>query len=178
MNQIIQNKTLIETPRLIMREFTLDDLEAVFEFSSDDEVTRLTGDMGMVKTRDDARNVISNIWLAEYKKYGYGRYALVHKSDNGVIGFCGLKFVPEGNLKLTVGRPDIGYRMLKDYWGQGLGYEAAKAALEYGRNELDLSNIFGDAVVENTASNKILEKIGLKFDCQYEEGGFLLNRYC
>ena len=44
-------------------------------------------------TREDARAVITDIWLAEYKKYGYGRYALVAKQTGQVIGFCGLKYM-------------------------------------------------------------------------------------
>lgn len=168
--------TLIETPRLIMREFTQDDVEAVFEFSSDVEVTELTGDE-CVQSIEQAKAIITDIWLPEYKKYGYGRYALVHKEDNRVIGFCGLKYIPAEELESDEGAPDIGYRMLAKYWGQGLGYEGAKAAMEYGRNTLGLNNIFGDAVVENVASNKILQKLGLKFSHQYRYGKFVVNRY-
>jgi len=169
-------KTLIETPRLIMREFTLDDLDAVFEFSSDYEVSKLTGDP-CVESKEEAEKIIKDIWLAEYEKYGYARYALVHKEDNKVIGFCGLKYIPAGELGENEGAPDIGYRMLEKYWGQGLGFEAANAAMEYGRSTLGLTNIFGDAVVENAASNKILERIGLKFEGQYKHDGWLVNRY-
>ena len=168
--------TLIETPRLIMREFTLDDVDAVFEFSSEHEVMKLTGDPTLTSP-EEARSIITDIWLPEYKKYGYARYALVHKGDNKVIGFCGLKYIPPGDLGDNEGAPDIGYRMLSKYWGQGLGFEAAQAAMEYGRKTLGLTNIFGDAVVENAASNRILQKLGLKFECRYEHDGWVVNRY-
>jgi ribosomal-protein-alanine N-acetyltransferase len=168
--------TLIETPRLIMRKFTLDDLNAVFEFSSDLEVTKLTGDI-CLETIEQAKEIITDIWLPEYKKYGYARYALVHKGDDKVIGFCGLKFVPGEVRGEKEGAPDIGYRMLKEYWGRGLGFEGASAAMEYGVNELGLSGIFGDAMLENTASNKILEKLGLRFDRTITQDGLVFNRY-
>lgn len=167
---------LIETPRLYMRKFTIDDLDAVFEFSSDNEVTKLTGEH-CITSKEQAKKIITDIWLTEYDKYGYGRYALVHKADNKVIGFCGFKFMPSGEFGVEQSAPDIGYRMLKQYWGQGFGFEAAKAAMDYGINDLKLSNIFADAMVENIASNKILEKIGLKFDRQIEHEGIVFNRY-
>ena len=122
--------TYIETPRLIMREFTLDDAEAVYQFNSHKEVTRYTGDAGFVKSIDDAKSIINDIWLKEYHHYGYARWALVDKQTQQVIGFCGLKYEPELNA------PDIGYRMLPEYWGKGLGMEASKAALEYGIENL------------------------------------------
>ena len=106
---------LIETPRLKMREFTLDDLDAVYTFSINKDVTKYTGDLGMVKTKQDAKDVIINVWQAEYKKYGCARYALLCKETDEVIGFCGIKCLPEEQ------QPDIGYRMLPKYWGKGLG---------------------------------------------------------
>lgn len=161
---------LIDTPRLQMREFTLDDAEAVLAFSIP-EVTRYTGDEGTVQTLDDARRIIREIWLREYQENGYARYALVHKADNRVIGFCGLKFEPH------LGGPDLGYRMLPEYWGQGLGLEAAKAALEYGQQVLKLDPIYAEVVEENHASRRIIEKLGMVWQTQYEEDGEQIHRY-
>jgi len=162
---------LIDTERLQMREFTLDDVDAVYEFSTNTDVTRFTGDEGEVKNKKDAENLIKSIWLAEYEKYGYARYALIHKGDQKVIGFCGVKYIPEFDL------PDIGYRMLPEYWGKGLGTEAVRAALKYARTELGLNKIIGEVVKENTASNKLLLKVGLRLVDTYEKYGFTINRY-
>lgn len=145
---------LIETARLQMRKFELQDAEAVLAFSRDPQVTRYTGDKGEVKTLDDAKRVIEQVWFKDYRTYGYGRYALVHKADNKVIGFCGLKYLPEFEMA------DLGYRMLPDYWGQGLGMECAQAALCYGFDKLELDKVFAMADVENTGSNRILQKLG------------------
>ncbi|MBU2968868.1 GNAT family N-acetyltransferase [Pseudoalteromonas sp. C2R02] len=162
---------LIETPRLKMREFTLDDLDAVYAFSINEDVTKYTGDLGMVKTKQDAKDVIINVWQAEYKKYGYARYALLCKETDKVIGFCGIKYLPEEQ------RPDIGYRMLPKYWGKGLGFEAVKATMDYATNVLRLDNVIAEAVDENIASNKILLKAGFTHVDTYEREGFTLNRY-
>lgn len=161
---------LIETPRLLMREFALSDAQAVYEFSSDPEVCRWTGDE-LICTLADAENIIRNTWLAEYKKYGYARYALIHKADDKVIGFSGIKFEPSLNA------PDIGYRMLPQYWGKGLGLEAAQATLDYAYKVLKLEKVVAEAVVENVASNRILQKIGLKLVDTYEKDGFMINLY-
>lgn len=163
--------TLIETDRLIMRKFTLDDADAVFEFSTCEAVTEFTGDAGVVKTKADAKELIKRIWLAEYEAYGYARYALVYKADNKVIGFCGLKF------ETRINSTDIGYRLLPAYWGKGLATEAATATLEYAQRTLNIDHILGEAVDENIASNKLLKNVGFKFVKTYEEDGFTLNQY-
>ena len=162
---------LIETPRLQMRQFCLDDAQAVLAFNANTEVTRYTGDAGFVTTMDDAKKVITDVWLRDYEQYGYGRYALIHKADNKIIGFCGLKYDPE--LPGT----DIGYRMLPDYWGKGLGYEAAKAAFEYGLNTLKLTHIIAEADKANTGSIKIIEKLGFVLCDEYEKWGHSLLRF-
>jgi len=162
---------LIETERLQMREFVLGDTDAVFEFQTNPDVIRYMGGDGAVVIREDAERIIRDIWFVEYKKYGYARYALVHKGDQRVIGFCGLKFEPEAGL------PDIGYRMLPEYWGQGLATEAALAVLEYARDVLHLEKFFGEVVEQNVASINVLEKLGLRHVDTYEKYGFTVRRY-
>jgi RimJ/RimL family protein N-acetyltransferase len=162
---------LIETERLQMREFTLDDVDAVYEFSTCSDVTRFTGDEGIVRNKKDAERLIRTVWLNEYKKYGYARYALIHKGDQKLIGFCGVKFEPD------LGLPDIGYRMMPEYWGKGLGTEAVRATLKYAREVLGLQEIVGEVVDQNVASNKLLLKVGFRLVDSYEKDGFTVNRY-
>jgi len=119
----------------------------------------------------EAEDVIRNIWLAEYKKYGYARYALVHKADDKVIGFCGLKYEPHLN------GPDIGYRMLPEYWGKGLATEAVKASLSYAGSVLEISKVMGEVLVEHTASSHVLLKTGFRFIKNYSRDGFDINQY-
>ena len=117
------------------------------------------------------KRLIRNVWLNEYKKYGYARYALIHKGDQKVIGFCGVKF------ETDLGLPDIGYRMMPEYWGRGLGTEAVRAALKYAREVLGLQEIVGEVVDQNVASNKLLLKVGFRLVDSYEKDGFIINRY-
>lgn len=154
-----------------MREFTLDDIDAVYEFQTNPDVIRFMGGPGAVETKADAERIIRDIWFVEYEKYGYARYALVHKGDRRVIGFCGLKSIPQEDI------PEIGYRMLPEYWGQGLATESALAVLDYARNVLRLDKIFAEVVEENTASINVLEKIGFRHVDTYQKYGFTARRY-
>lgn len=161
----------IETPRTYIREFTIEDAEAVLAFNSNALVTRYTGDANMVKTLGDAKTVIKDIWLKEYAKYGYGRWAVVDKGSGKVIGFCGLKYIPE------VGMPDIGYRFLPEYWGQGYATETALACVTYCKEQLGVTHFFGDVMEDNQASVKVLKKVGLKFNGLIKSYGDIYARY-
>lgn len=88
-----------------------------------------------------------------------------------MIGFCGVKFEPD------LGLPDIGYRMMPEYWGKGLGTEAVRATLKYAREVLGLQEIVGEVVDQNVASNKLLLKVGFRLVDSYEKDGFTVNRY-
>lgn len=154
-----------------MREFALEDVDAVYGFLTCPHAGRFTGDAGRVRTKQDAEDVIRDVWIAGYKKYGYARYALIHKGDQRLIGFCGLKF------DLKSGLPDLGYRMLPEYWGQGHGTEAVLAVLDYARDVLGLEKIFAEVVDQNTASNKLLLKAGFCHVDSYKKDGQTIYRY-
>jgi ribosomal-protein-alanine N-acetyltransferase len=97
----------------------------------------------------------------QYEEYGIGRWAMIEKLSNEFIGWTGLKFVTTLRNKHT-NYYDLGYRMIKKYWGKGYATESAIASVEYGFTELDLPDIFGMAKVENRASCQVLEKAGLQ----------------
>jgi RimJ/RimL family protein N-acetyltransferase len=163
---------IIETDRLILREFSINDYKDVYEFSSNKDVQRYTGDK-IIRSLDDAKELIKNVWYADYKKYGYGRWAAIYKPENKIIGFAGLKYLPEFN------ETDIGFRFLPEYWGKGLATEVSKEILKYGFEKLSLDKIIGIAIAENIGSCKVLEKIGLifyKID-EYDGDGQAYNWY-
>jgi len=156
-------KVTLETDRLLLRPFTIDDAEAVFEFGSNREVQKLTGDP-LLQSLDEATNMIEEVWYEDYKTYGYGRFATIFKPDNKIIGFAGLKFLPE------LDETDIGFRFLPEYWGMGLATEASEEILKFGFETLGIQRIIGIAMPENMASRRVLEKIGLQW---YKDGPYL-----
>ncbi|GGP47342.1 GNAT family N-acetyltransferase [Shewanella saliphila] len=164
-------KVITETPRLIIREFTLEDAPAVLHFNTPEEVNRYTGDAGVCNTLTDAENIIRNIWLVEYKQYGFGRWAVVAKDTNTVIGFCGFK------NETRINAVDIGYRLHPDYWGIGLATEANQACIDYAKEHMDLDIVYADVVDANNGSINVTTKLGMTYHSQYQEGEFNVNRY-
>lgn len=148
-------KKVIETDRLILRAFVDNDVKDVLKFNSDPKVMRYTG-CKVINSLEEAQDIISNTWHQDYTTYGYGRFAVIYKPHNKVIGFSGLKW--ETDLKET----DIGYRFLSEYWGMGIATESCIPVMKYGFNELGLKRIVGLALLENIASCKVLEKIGME----------------
>ena len=151
-----KNKPIIETDRIILREFILDDYKSVYEFGSNKEVQKYTGDK-ILTAPIQAKKIITDVVHSDYKTYGYGRWAAIYKPDNKIIGFGGLKYLPEFN------ETDIGFRFLPHYWGKGIATEVSKEIIKYGFEVLKLERIIGIADPENIASCRVLEKIGLKF---------------
>ena len=150
-------KVILETERLVLREFDHHDAEAVFALHSDPQVQRYTGE-DEVTSIEHVRDGIENIWKHEYQKHGFARWATIHKEDDKLIGWAGLKYLPEFD------EVDLGYRFIPEYWGQGIATEISIAIVKYGFQTLNLERIIGISMLENPASIKVLEKAGLTFD--------------
>lgn len=165
------SRIITETERLIIREFNLNDAAAVLHFNAPEEVNRYTGDAGMCECLQDAEAIIRDIWLVEYDKFGFGRWAVVLKETGKVIGFCGFK------NETRIEAVDIGYRFHPEHWGKGYATESNRACVDYARREMKLDRVVGDAVAENQASINVLLKLGMSFDKQYQEDQFTVNRY-
>ena len=148
-------KKILETERLYLREFTIDDAQLLIDLNSNPKVTRYTGD-GPVKDLEDSKRILTDIIFPQYKNK-MGRWAVHLKSNNEFIGWCGLKFIAEDN------EIDLGYRFFETHWGKGYASESAKAVLSYGVNTLKLKNIIARAAKDNVASINVIKKLGLVY---------------
>jgi RimJ/RimL family protein N-acetyltransferase len=144
---------LIETPRLILREFTVDDAYKIWELNSDPEVIKYTGDPPF-ETVENARDFLNN--YKDYENIGFGRWAVIKKDSNDFLGWCGLKL----NEQILI---DLGFRFFRREWNKGYATESAKACLEYGFMELNIKEIIGRVAIKNTASIKVLEKLTMEY---------------
>ncbi len=157
----MESKIIIETERLFLREFNLQDAERLFVLNHDPDVLKYTGDIPF-------QNVIqAQKFIETYQKIyisGMGRWAVEKKATGDFIGWCGLK-------KHSCGMIDLGFRFLKKHWNQGYATESAKACIEFAFNTLELSTIVGRVAQKNTASIRVLEKLGMKFWKQDECNG-------
>ncbi|NNK90637.1 MAG: GNAT family N-acetyltransferase [Saprospiraceae bacterium] len=148
-------EVLIETERLFLRDITLDDKEALFKLHSDPAVQKYTGEPVVESMEEIAKAIETRI--IDYKKYGFGRWATILKSDKQFVGWAGLAYLPEFD------EIDLGYRFLPEYWGMGIATEVSRAILNYGFEILNLKKIVAIALKENKASIRVMEKVGMEF---------------
>lgn len=145
----------IETARLYLRQFTPDDLDDLYRIYSDPEIMKYVGKG--VRTREETENALYAM-LESWKQNNFGMWALVYKIDNRFIGRCGLVFLDK------TPEIELGYILDKHYWNQGLAAEASLASLQYGFDVLKLERIVAIARPENIASQRVMQKIGMKYE--------------
>lgn len=145
----------IETERLRLRQFTAGDREAFAALRADPEVMRYIG-TGTGQTREEALKSLE-YRMSHWHEHGFGNWAVALKDGGALIGWCGI-----GVLDNTP-EIEIGYGFAKEYWGRGLGTEAARAALRFGFEQLGLERLVAVAIPENTGSRRIMEKAGMKY---------------
>lgn len=156
------------TDRIEHRAFTIDDAEAFYRLNSHPEVMRYTGEPPL-RSLDEARRAIEA--YPDFDTVGYGRWACVLKETGAVIGFSGLKYLPE------LGEVDVGFRFFPEYWGRGIGTETCTASIRFGFDVLGLERILGLVLQENIASIRVLEKCGLTRSGEVEYDGERALRY-
>lgn len=147
---------VIQTKRLVLRDFEETDWKSVHDYASDQEVVRYM-DWGP-NTEEESESFIQRA-LAHQKEIPRKNFtlAIVLKATNTLIGGCGI----------YVSNPDnregyIGYVLNRNFWGRGYATETAQALLEFGFNQLKLHRIFATCDPENTASARVLEKIDMR----------------
>ncbi len=165
---------LLETKRLLFRPLEITDAQAMFELDKNPNVHLYLGN-NPVKSIDECYNYIENI-KKQYIQNGIGRFAVVIKETNEVIGWAGIKFItiPENNHTNFY---DLGYRFQEEHWKKGYATEAAIAWLDYGFNVMNIPIIYASAHIENIGSNTILQNIGMKQNGQFFYGDLLCNWY-
>lgn len=147
---------MFETERLLIRKFTPEDLDKLTEIRSDPKVYKYLG--GIERQNPQALAKRLRFYIGCYEKYGFGTCATVWKETGEMIGSCGLQPLEDTS------EIEVGYALASDYWGRGLGFECARAWLEYGFEKAGLERIVAVAYPENTGSWRIMEKCGMKYE--------------
>ena len=155
---------VIDTGRLILRRFTPDDLEAFYQLVSRPEIIRYAQSKPLASV-DEARDFMQAAPFHDYARYGYGRFACVWKETGAVIGFSGLKYVPE------ISDTELGYRFFPEFWGMGLATEAGRASIDFARSDLGLKRLVALVHPENVASANVLMKLGFSVEKQLRYSG-------
>jgi RimJ/RimL family protein N-acetyltransferase len=149
--------TILDTARLRLRTVAQDDAAFYLGLVNDPDFITNIGDRG-IRTLDAARDALVSGPMLMYVARGHSLYIVERLADGAPIGMCGLI------KRDTLDDVDIGYAMLPAYRGQGYCGEAAAAVFSYARDTLGLRRLLAICSPANTASNALLQKIGLRFD--------------
>jgi RimJ/RimL family protein N-acetyltransferase len=144
---------IIETDRLILREYTMDDLENIYKILS----CPITMSHYIKPYDYEGAKRWINWCMNSYKENGFGLWAMILKETNTLIGDCGLSLQNiDGEIC-----PEIGYHIYKDYWRNGYGKEAANAVKEWAFNNTKYNTLYSYMTTTNIASYKTAEAIGM-----------------
>ena len=149
--------TVLETERLILRPFTVDDAEFILTLLNEPSFLRYIGDK-KVRDLEGAREYILNGPVASYERHGFGLGLVELKESNTPIGMCGLLKRDE------LPDPDIGFAFVPEFWRKGFAFEAATAVLRDARERLRVERVVAITSLDNDASIKLLERLGFRFE--------------
>ena len=152
-----------------MRKFTPDDLEKLIELRSDEEVIKYLG--GRTLQNPEAIKKRLQFYLDCYEKYGFGMCAMIWKETGEMFGWSGIQPLDDSD------EIEVGYGMIKEFWGKGIGFECAKAWLKHGFEVAKLERIVAVADPDNKGSWRIMEKCGMKYEKTEEHYGMNLVLY-
>lgn len=146
---------MLETEKLLHRRFTTDDLDKLIEMRVDADVMKYLG--GNKMQNPEALKDRLDFYISCYEK-GIGMHAIIWKKTSEMIGWSGLQPL-EGSNEI-----EVGYGMIKDFWGKGIGFETGLFWLKYGFEKTGLERIVAVADKDNVGSWKIMEKLGMKYE--------------
>ena len=152
----------IETDRLILRNWREQDRPAFFEMNADPKVMRF---FERTRSRAEADAALDR-FVREIDRNGYGFWAVELREIGQAIGFTGLRDIDFGAPFTPA--IEIGWRLLTSHWGNGYATEAARACLVYGFEHLALPEIVSFAVAENRPSRRVMERIGMHREPEYD----------
>jgi RimJ/RimL family protein N-acetyltransferase len=146
---------VIETERLLLRDWRPSDAEPFAALNADPDVARyLRGPM----SRDESDELIAHI-RAHWQDHGFGLYAVEVKETGAFAGFVGLaipSFLPD-----ALPAVEVGWRLARAHWGHGYATEGARACLDLGFDELGLRQIISIIDPRNTASVRVAQRLGM-----------------
>jgi RimJ/RimL family protein N-acetyltransferase len=150
-------RIILETPRLILRQFTEGDVDNLFTLNSDPEVMRyLTG--GRPTPREEIHDQILSFHLAVYDRLDrLGTWAAESTATREFLGW--FHFRPGQDAEIT--NIDLGYRLRRSAWNKGYATEGSRALISMGFTELAVERVFAHTMTLNAPSRRVLEKCGL-----------------
>ncbi len=153
-----QNTPMLETERLVLRKFTGDDIEAIFEINRDVEVNTYLPWFPL-KSLDEAKEFFHEKYAAAYEQPRAYRYAVCMKADNVPIGYVHVGMEDSH---------DLGYGLRREFWHKGIATKAGKAVLKRIKED-GLTHVTATHDVNNPRSGEVMKRLGMKYQYTYEE---------
>ncbi|KJH71904.1 GNAT family N-acetyltransferase [Aliterella atlantica] len=153
----MNNLPVLETQRLLLRSLNLNDAVDIFEYAADPQVSQYAT-WSAHQSINQSKQFIESV-IAQYRNHQLAAWGIVCKADNKVIGTCGFT-----NWIATARRAEIGYALSSKYWGQGYMPEAVRLLFGFGFCLMKLNRIEAKCVIANTASARVMEKVGMQFE--------------
>lgn len=161
----------IETERLILRDFVEEDWQRAFEYESDPLYLRYYE--WTERTPKSVREFIG--WFLAHQKQEPRikfQLAMVLKSNNLLIGSCGVRMDKVGAVEA-----DMGYELDPQYWNRGYATEAAHAMADFGFQRFGVHRIWANCVADNIGSTHVLEKLGMQLEGHFRENQYYKGRW-
>ena len=152
-------KVFCETQRLVLRRFTMADVDNLVRLDADPDVMHfITG--GVPTAREEIEKEILPAFLAYYERFeGYGFWAAIEKPTGQFLGW--FHFRPREGASRD--EAELGYRLRRSAWGKGYATEGSRALIDKGFGEIGVRRVFATTMVVNVASRRVMEKAGLRF---------------
>lgn len=155
--------TTLATDRIFLRPWADDDYAPFYAMSSDPRVYEFLPPF----SNRSASDAFADKLRKDFSLRGWGFWVLEHKESGEFMGIAGMH---EPGPEFGVGRPcvEIGWRLAPSYWGKGFATEAAREVMRYAFSELQLDELVSFTAVGNKRSFKLMERLGMKREKQFD----------
>jgi RimJ/RimL family protein N-acetyltransferase len=162
---------LLTTERLLLREFIANDWDAVFAYQSDTRYLRYAP--WNSRLREHVERLVHDFigWQHEQPRCKF-QLAILLQTTHLLIGTCGIRMATA-----YAQAAELGYELHPDYWGQGYATEAARGMLAFGFRTLRLQRVWAQCVAQNTASARVLERLGMRYTRRLRKHTWMQNRW-
>ena len=161
-DSVFDSFPVMETDRLVLRNFTNEDASEFFRVRSDPAVMKYL-DIEVHKTDSDSLKMIERINDSFKDKSGLN-WVIEEKGSKAFTGYCCFHRLMRANA-----RAEIGYALRPEYWGKGIAKEAISALISFAFNKLSVHGIEANVNPANISSKKLLEKLGFKKEAYFRE---------
>ena len=168
--EVFRRMPELETERLILKQITLGDAADMYEYSKREDVTEYLTWNPHTSYLQTERYV--RLLQKKYAAGAFWDFGLHDKENGKFIGTCGFtSFHPDENYA------EIGYVLAPEYWGKGLAAEACRAVLKFGFSVFDFDYACARFIEGNTASERVMQKLGMRYETTYQNSYYIKNRY-